>query len=609
MVWPFSSNYPERKARDVEDQTFDYIIVGGGTAGCVLAARLTEDPTVRVLLLCRGTVEDTWFSRIPLINQAMQKDAPQVTALTSEPDERWAGEPLVSYTSRALGGASRVNSLLLTRGAPANYDHWAELGNDQWSWQHCEPWFRKMEDASACYPAADHRGRDGSLLVHQIPSSFETDKYWAGAAEDLGIPAQTDGNDPQAPAMGIFNIDLMVTRDGHRLSAMDAYLPTSLARERRGRLFVCTGVAATRLVIDQDTSRVTGVRIVDVESKGTAREYLVKAKREVVVCCGALFTPQLLMLSGIGPKEELEAHNIPVIHDLPGVGANLSDHVAFGLSCEVKPSDSYTQLVKPWVFLWHLLLFLLFKTGLLASTPTKQCIWVRSDAIDDATMQVQTRAVRTNDKGGEIQHDNLDASRVENIPDIEYMIIAAPFSHDYSWSRGYSGLFATLARPFSRGRIALASDDPLALPKLYHPLITDPRDWAVARKAARFGIRLFERVRTKGYPSTMPWFNAPGMKRGSTEGSWGDVSDEDIDAYIRKFLNASLHVTSSCRMAEEADGGVVGQDLRVHGFQNLRVADASVFPALTSAHTVAPTFLVAERCAGFIKQDWNPKSA
>ncbi|KAL2759295.1 hypothetical protein ACRALDRAFT_1047303 [Sodiomyces alcalophilus JCM 7366] len=539
MVWPFSSNYPERKARDIDEETFDYIVVGGGTAGCVLAARLSEEPSVRVLLLCRGTVGDTWFSRIPLINQAMQSDAPQVTALTSEPDERWAGPPVVSYTSGGLGGASRVNSLLLTRGAPANYDHWAELGNDQWSWRHCEPWYRKMENA----------------------------------------------------------------QDGHRLSAMEAYLPASLARERRGHLFVCTGVAATRVVIDQDTSSVTGVRIIDVEAKGTAREYLVKAKREVVVSCGALFTPQLLMLSGIGPRDELEVHGIPVVRHLPGVGANLSDHVAFGLSCEVKPSDSYIQLAKPWIFLWHLLLFVLFRTGLLASPPTKQCIWVRSDAIDDETMQVRAGG------GGENKHDNLDASRVENIPDIEYMMIATPFSHDYSWRGGYAGLFATLARPFSRGRISLASDDPLALPKLHHPFITDPRDWAVARKAARFGIRLFERLRTKGYPSAMPWFNAPGMKRGSTEGGWRDASDDDIDSYIRKFLNASLHVTSSCRMADEADDGVVGQDLRVHGFRNLRVADASVFPALTSAHTVAPTFLVAERCADFIKKDWQQKSS
>lgn len=286
------------------------------------------------------------------------------------------------------------------------------------------------------------------------------------------------------------------------------------------------------------------------------------------------------------------------------MGANLSDHVAFGLSCEVRPSDSYIQLIKPWVFLWHLLLFLLFKTGLLASTPTKQCIWVRSDAIDDETMQV--RAVHAEDNGeGNNRRDNMDASRVENLPDIEYMIIATAFGHDYSWRRGYAGLFVTLAQPFSRGRIALASDDPLALPKLYHPLITDPRDWEVARKAARFGIRLFERARTKGYPLAMPWFNAPGMKRGSTEGSWRDASDDDIDSYIRKFLNASLHATSSCRMASEADGGVVGQDLRVHGIRNLRVADASVFPALTSAHTVAPTFLIAERCADFIKRDWR----
>lgn len=401
--------------------------------------------------------------------------------------------------------------------------------------------------------------------------------------------------------MGIYNIDCMIDKGGMRLSAQRAYLPRDLALARRGRLVICSGAAATKLDIDDDGATVRGVHLVDVRSRKTTRACHVKARREVVVACGALFSPQVLMLSGIGPRKQLDAHRIPVVRDLPGVGRDLKDHVSFGLSFEVKPTDSNHALTRPLFVLWQLMLFVIWRTGIFASTTTKQCIWVRSDAIDDDTMQVRPR-----DPDG---HDNMDARDTRNTPDIEIMLTAAALDDEWTSGTGYYGLYATLTQPASRGRIALASADPLALPLLHHPAIGDDDasrpDWAVARKAARFSMHLAERFRTKGYPFATVWHRAPGMTPGSTAGSWRDATDAEIDAFVRKRLNSTLHVTSSCRMGREADGGVVGQDLRVHGFKNLRVADASVFPELTCAHTVAPTYMVAERCADMVKETWR----
>ncbi|KAM0331267.1 hypothetical protein ACHAQA_002937 [Verticillium albo-atrum] len=592
MVWPFSPRYPERTVTDVDGKTFDYVVVGGGTAACVVASRLSEDPSVSVLVLSRGKIKDDWLSSIPLVSQGLQRNGPQVSVLDSEPDARWDGAPVHTYTSRALGGATRINGLMLTKGIPGNYDAWASCGNDQWTFKKCEPYFRKMENASLCHPGAEgrgHAGRHSPLDVEQA--------IWDQTAEDVGLPIGGDLNDPNVPAMGIYNIDIMIDQEGRRLSSQLAYLPKSVATQRQAHLTICGGAVATKLEVAQDGNTVTGVYIVDGESKGTSRQCLVKAKREVIVCCGALFSPQVLMLSGIGPRKQLEKHSIPVVRDAPGVGANLKDHVSFGVAFEVLPSDSYIYLMRPLVAIWHFIMFSIFKTGFFSSVTTKQCIFIRSGAIDDATMQV----VPFDDE----KNDNLDASRQENVPDIEYILCGHSLDEEFTKSKGYYGLYTTLAQPFSTGRIELASDDPLANPKMYHPFITDDRDWLVARKAARFAMHFIERFRTTGYPFETVWHRAPGLKAGTTEGSWRDATDEEIDAFVKKRIASTLHATSTCRMAKEAEGGVVGQDLKVHGFRNLRVADASVFPMILSAHTVAATYMVAERCADFVKSEWS----
>lgn len=421
---------------------------------------------------------------------------------------------------------------------------------------------------------------------------------WDATAEDVGLPVSHDANDPDGPALGIFTMDTMIDQDGLRLSSQRAYLPKSLVESRRGHLTVCSGVAATKLEVSEDGTTVTGVHLVDVYSKKTSRQCFVKARREVVVSCGALYSPQILQLSGIGSRQELEAHKIPVVRDLPGVGANLKDHVSFAVVFQTKPEDSNHALMRPLFVIWHLILWLVFKTGIFSATTTKQCMWLRSGAIDDETMQVQPTDAE--------KRDNLDGRQIRNVPDIEAILTAAAVDQEWVAGIGYYAMYMTLTQPHSAGRMALASSDPLAPPKMHHPFITDARDWPTARKAARFAMHATERFRATatGYAHELVWHRAPGMKSGSTEGSWKTATDGEIDEFVRRRLCSTLHATSTCRMAREEDGGVVGQDLRVHGFGNLRVADASVFPQITCAHTVAPTYMVAERCADFVKQSW-----
>jgi choline dehydrogenase-like flavoprotein len=312
--------------------------------------------------------------------------------------------------------------------------------------------------------------------------------------------------------------------------------------------------------------------------------------------------PILTQPSGIGPEGELQSHKIPVLRHLPGVGKDLNDHVSFGIIFEVAAADTLAKILSPLIGLWHFFLFLLFRAGLLAAMSVNRCIWVRSSAIDDATMTVRLYG----DENGE-KHDNMDSARPENIPDIEYLMVPAATT-DGGGRKGYSTLLCTLTQPLSRGTIELVSSDPLASPRFHHPMFRDARDFLVARKSVRFAMHYVERFRTKGYPFKSVWHSAPGVKLGTLDGTWKDATDKEIDAFIKNEVVSTYHATSTCRMAPESDGGVVDQELRVHGFRNLRVADASVFPKITSAHTMAPTLMIAERCADMVKETWRSKA-
>ncbi|KAK3380987.1 hypothetical protein B0H63DRAFT_434366 [Podospora didyma] len=656
-MWPFSSPYPELRAVDVDGKTFDYIIVGGGTAGCAIASRLSEDASVSVLVLEKGRVNDNFLSRIPLLSQNFQFPLLQAVLRLSEPIGAVGGRKALLWTAEAVGGASRINALLLTRGLPAGYDRWArDFGLTDWGWDEVEPFFRKSERA-LLRSKTTHRGHDGPIENRTPRTTLGCIPYVNKAARAVGLnnrPHCREINDPKANAQGCFDMDQTINARGSRVSAYQAWLNCRTATERKDHLAVCTGVIASKLVVNDDGTRVSAVQIKPVNSAKTSPVYLVKARREVIVCSGAVCTPQLLMLSGIGPKDQLEPLGISVVRELDMVGRNLSDHTSFPILTEIHRKHTLHSLENAFLFLWYFLLYLLTGTGLLAEGTTPRSIFVRTTALDQKSMTV----METDDRG----RSTMDPTDPQNVPDVEIMVNPVNCLTESVPGKALFSWYTTLVQPFSRGRIELASVDPQAHPKVTYPMLTDKRDLVPMRIATRFAMRLADEfANSTGYPHRAPLAFAPGMdleyldsiyeqkgllerwfgiggstKRGPglpappvpdgktpfDEGAvqsnnveeqekkldtkhWQTVSDAEIDEYAKRVCVSSLHVSSTCRMSLDPKDGVVDQRLRVHGFENLRVADASVFPQIPSAHIMAPVVMVAERCADFVKSDWS----
>ncbi|KAK3349232.1 hypothetical protein B0T25DRAFT_547498 [Lasiosphaeria hispida] len=648
-MWPFTAPYPELRAGDVDGETYDYIIVGGGTSGCVLASRLSEDPSVSVLVLEKGRVNDSFLSRIPLASQNFRFPGLQAVMRLSEPIRDMSDRQAEIWTAEGVGGATRINGMLLTRGIPAGFNEWAwDLGLADWSWDKVEPYFCKSENAIH-YPNAPHRGHDGPIENRATHTVLGCLPYIEIASRAVGLPVERDLNDPAASAQGCFDLDQTFDAKGNRLSAYRAWLNRRIAIERQSHLSVCTGVVATKLILNDEANRVVGVQIKSVGLRLANRDYpIVKARREVIICSGTVCTPQLLMLSGIGPRDQLEPLGIPIRRELDQVGRNLSDHTSVPIMNEVPRKHTLHVLETFFGILWNLLLHLFFGTGLLSQSSTPKSIFVRTTAIDDSTMTVTPV-----DASG---RSTMDASQPRNVPDIEIMITpinclnqAVPDTTLMSW-------YTTLIQPHSHGRIELASGNPLAQPRVRYPMMTDKRDMAVMRKAIRFTMHLSEMFTASGYPYPAPLTFAPGMDlayldavcgkphEGAKAGkkpapslpapvpggqvpsaaaapgydekdiqkqqdkidkrNWRTVTDGEIDEYIKRICSSSLHFSCTARMSRGPEDGVVDQRLRVHGMVNLRIADASVFPKIPSAHTMAPTVMVAERCADFLKEEW-----
>ncbi|KAM7187098.1 hypothetical protein V8F33_011432 [Rhypophila sp. PSN 637] len=668
-MWPLDPAYPEVSPSQIDGKEYDYIVVGGGTAGCCIASRLSEDPNVSVLVLEKGHVKDNFVSRVPLMSQNFWMGDPlQAKRRFTEPMGKVNNRRNGIWTAEGLGGASRINGMLMTRGMPGGYNEWAEkYGLDDWSWDRVEPYFRKSENATLAHGSdAKHRGHDGPIEIRQASSPpFKWTSYLEKAAAQIGLPVHKDYNDPSAPAVGLFTTDMAIDRTGKRASTYRTFLPASVAQARKSHLTICTGAVVSRLDIDTESSPANNlvvkgvyIRPVDSTKNGTQKavgdSIYVKARREVIISSGTVCTPQILLLSGIGPAEQLARFDIPLVKELP-VGAALQDHCSAAIMLELPKSETLTMLESIWG-LWNILLWVFRGTGLMSVSATPRSIFFRTSSLDSTTLKLDTTL-----------DASLDPNSASNIPDAEIMI--QPVSSFERHVPGYSliTLYPTLVQPFSRGKIELSSRDPLANPKIYHPMLEDPRDLVTFRKAIRFTMRLAEEFALKtGYPFPATLTFAPGVnldileewektapkvdidtgkgdaplgytfaskadesakkatststivseveatkataaKRSKINKTWRDVSDAEIDDYVKRVGMGSMHVASTCPMAkDETEGkGVVDQQLKVFGTRNLRIADASVFPKVPSCHTMAPTIMVAERCADFVTRAWR----
>ncbi len=530
---------------------FDYVIVGGGSAGCVLAARLSEDPAVSVCLIEAGGEGRDLLVRMPAGIVAMVSGRGRINnwAYRTVPQPHLNGRRGFQPRGRALGGSSAINAMLYTRGHPRDYDEWAELGCDGWSWEDVLPWFRRSEGNSR---GADHfHGGDGPLQVRDQCDPRPASRAFVEACAEMQIPLNDDFNGPGQEGAGLYQVTQTWRggRPGERCSAAAAYLHPVMDRPN---LSVVTRALATKIVFAD--KRATGVRYI----KG-GREHLAEARREVIVSGGAFNSPQLLMLSGIGPADELERHGIDIVHELPGVGQNLQDHPDFTAYWRSRDTD-------------------LFGLGLgaTASLLKHYLKWRR-----DGGGLISTPAA----EGGAFVRSRPDLDR----PDLQlHFVIGMVENHARRLRWGYGfGCHVCVLRPHSRGQVTLADANPRTPPAIDPAYLSDPRDADLLLS----GVRLVRRIMA-----------APALAkfRDRELHISGEPDDAELLSHIRARADTIYHPVGTCRMGRD-DMAVVDPALKVRGVEGLRVVDASVMPLLIGGNTNAPTIMIAERAAHFIR--------
>ncbi|KAI4148035.1 MAG: hypothetical protein LQ341_001679 [Variospora aurantia] len=618
MWWPIRNRYPEHRPEDVDTHKYDYVVIGGmfiianevryiicskshpnletgGTAGCVVASRLSEDPNTSILVLERGLANDSWMSRIPLVGANTLSPDMGAVSWYSEAMKYCANRQDLVFRGEVLGGTSRINGMIYTRGSVGDYDTWASTGYPEWAYDKVLPYFVKAETTMS-RPKSFYRG-DSGLWINQDfdPSTWLFER----AAEALGFGVIEDMSSPDAPCDGLSSLDSTVDENRQRVSTMDAYLPSRTAHERQANLTLCTGATVCRIDGSNHGAGYRADRVtLENSSRGHDKVFSVKVKKEVVVCAGALGSPQILMLSGIGPRQHLEQHGVEVMLDLPGVGSELSDHTAVPVAWEVPIKASLTHLAKsPFKGALEFLKYVLFRKGVLSLPIQVLSLFVRTSSLEKETSILIH----------EMERNKKDETDLETrLPDIEVMPLATSAvddleEHERHFSKiGVFSLLTTLLRPKSRGTVRLRSPSPHDRPKVDLDLLSDPEDFALARKAVRLALRLGDAIKAKDFP----------LLRGVSV-PLSDHSVEDMDKFIRHRARTTYHYSSTCRMASEHDAqapGVVDESLRVHGTLNLRVCDASVFPQILACHLMAPVVMVAEKCANMIQKDEATKS-
>ncbi|MEZ5789805.1 MAG: choline dehydrogenase [Nitratireductor sp.] len=530
---------------------FDYVIVGGGSAGSTLAARLSENPGNTVCLLEAGGDGKGILVRAPLGIVAMLPGKPKINnwAFETVPQPGLNGRRGYQPRGKALGGSSAINAMLYVRGHPSDYDGWAEAGCDGWSWDEVLPYFRKSEKNER--GADDLHGDGGPLNVAEQQSPREISKAFIDAAGEVQIRRNDDFNGPVQEGAGHYQVTQFWEkgREGERCSAAAAYLHPAM---NRSNLSVITNAHATRILVE-------GKRATGVEYRSGNALKTVSARSEVILCGGAFNSPQLLMLSGIGPADHLKANGIAVKHELPGVGENLQDHLDFILAYKTSNTDVLgLGAVGGYKLIRDMLRWRKDGTGIIASPGAESGAFLKSDP-------------------------SLDR------PDLQLHFVAAlvdDHSRKLHLGYGYSCHVCVL-RPHSRGTVKLASGDPMAAPLIDPAFLADERDAQLLLKGTKITRSIME---------------APALKRYmKSEVYTADArSDEALMAHIRARADTVYHPVGSCKMGKDAMA-VVDPQLRVHGMEGLRVVDASVMPNLIGGNTNAPTIMIAEKAADMIR--------
>ena len=526
---------------------FDYVIVGAGSAGCVLANRLSADPDHRVCLLEAGGKDRYIWIHIPIGYLYTQNNPRTDWCFKTEAEAGLNGRALNYPRGRVLGGCSSINGMIYMRGQARDYDHWRQLGNAGWGWDDVLPAFTRAEDF---YKGADEaHGAGGEWRVEDMRLSWEILEAFRAAAAEVGIPGTDDFNRGDNEGCGYFHVN---QKRGVRWNTSKAFLRPVMGR---ANLTVLTHAQATRIRFD-------GRRALGIEFRGKGGAAYVAARREVILAGGAIGSPQLLQLSGVGPGGLLQDFGIPLVHELPGVGGNLQDHLQMRLIFKVANTKTLNERANSLLGRIGMgLEYFLFRRGPLTMAPSQLGAFAKSDpALETPNLQYHVQPLSL-DRFGEPLH---------------------PFP-------AFTASVANL-RPESRGRVRIASPDPFAAPSIQPNYLSTEAD----RKVAATAIRLTRRIAA-----------APALARFEPrEFKPGEAfqSDDELATAAGDIGTTIFHPVGTAKMGDDALA-VVDARLRVHGIGSLRVVDASVMPTITSGNTAAPTMMIAEKAADMIRED------
>ncbi|MFZ4814069.1 MAG: GMC family oxidoreductase [Phototrophicaceae bacterium] len=524
---------------------YDYIIIGAGSAGCVLANRLTENPNIRVLLLEAGQRDTALEIQVPAAFSKLFKTDLDWNYATA-PQSHLNGREVYWPRGKMLGGSSSMNAMIYIRGNPQDYDAWQALGNDGWNYDAVLPYFKRAEHNTRGADA--YHGVGGGIHVEDLSDPRPPSLAFIQAAMQCGIPHNPDFNGAHQEGVGLYQVTM---KHAARHSAAAGYLKPILARPN---LIIQTGAHVTRLFSEHGLMNVVEYQLGGIRVQA-------EATREILLCGGAINTPQVLMLSGIGDPDQLAAHDIEVIHPLRGVGQNLQDHLAAGLIYHGSTTYSLYQADAPH----HVARYLLAKVGPLTSNVAEGGAYVRTRA------ELAT-------------------------PDIQFH-----FAPNYFVSNGFANpeghglsLGAVLVTPHSRGEIRLASANPFDAPIIQPNYLSDPRDLDALLAGVKLGRRIMAAapmrpfIRAEYLPGEMIYH------------------DDGLIEHIRNTSETLYHPIGTCKMGSASDPlAVVDAELRLHGVKGVRVVDASIMPVVPNGNTNAPVLMIAEKAAAMIKAGWD----
>jgi choline dehydrogenase len=534
----------------VDAGNFDYIVAGAGSAGCAVAARLSEDGRHRVLLLEAGDKDRYFWIHVPVGYSRLFADPRLNWMFESEPEAELEGRSMYQPRGKVLGGTSSINGMVYMRGNPADYDLWRQRGCAGWDWDSVLPYFKKAEDQERGADAT--HGVGGPLRVSDQPIRWELADKFIAAAVEAGLPANNDFNDGEQEGAGPFQ---STTNRKRRWSTARAYLHPA---RHRPNLAIRTKSHATRIVVED--GRASGV-----EFLRDGVPHVAKAQGEVIVCGGVYGSPQLLQLSGLGPAALLQQHGVPVVRDMPAVGADLQDHfyvrLAFRCTKPITLNDIANHPVKKLI---AGLQYVLFQSGPLTSSGICAGGFARSDP------RLERPDIQLNFSVWSFADRNRMGAQPHPFP-------------------GFT-ISAVHLRPEARGTVMLKSPDPLAAPAIRFNFLKTRYDI----DALIAGMRLARTITRQ--PGLLPYVAEELVPGAQIE------SDAEFEAAIRHHGLSNLHPVGTCRMGAD-EAAVCDPRLRVNGLRGLRVVDASIMPAVPAGNTNAPTIMIAEKAAEMILED------